>query len=114
MKSNVLSWEAALKKVCNPGLYGYSPGNVPIGEILATLDFKIWAKKVIGINCYFTQSEDIKKFQLTVYCSRQEAYRIPGCGIDFFSCPVGSLYRLKISRHKTGNVYFLSATTAPN
>ncbi|MBN8880468.1 MAG: hypothetical protein J0I32_23190 [Sphingobacteriales bacterium] len=107
MAVNVLSWNEALKRGHEPRLYSYAAGDIPLGNVEATLDFKIWAQKVMGIGCYFTKMETGKKFLLTVYCHRSGAYKINGSAIDFSSCPTNELYQLIIrSDFKSGRIYF--------
>lgn len=91
MRGNVLSWQAAIRRGYRPNLYGYAAHTVPVGEVQAVLDFKIWAKKVMAINCYFTQTGTGLPFQLTVYC-QQGKYGVQD--LDFAVCPVNRLYRL--------------------
>ena len=109
MKGNVLSWESALQNGHDPRLYGFKPGDVPIGEFEAILDFKIWAKNVIAISCYFTKAGSGEKFQLTVYYSYKGAYRINGCDLDFYSCPVANQYSIKVSLVNGKKIVFSSA-----
>ncbi|TXJ24906.1 MAG: hypothetical protein E6Q24_15270 [Chitinophagaceae bacterium] len=97
MAGNVLSWARALQMGYEPRLYHYQPGDVPMSEVDAVLDFKVWAKKVMGINCYFTQASTGKKFQLTVYLNKGKGnYRLTNGEVDFSQCPCGVLYRLRI------------------
>ncbi len=63
MENNVLSWNIALEKGLEPRLYPYTAEHVPVGKYEAVLDFKIWAKKAMGICCYFTQRNTGIKFQ---------------------------------------------------
>lgn len=58
---NVYSWFQAINDGYNPNEYSHV--GVPVGTYRATLDFKIWAKKVSAITCYFTIKENEKKFK---------------------------------------------------
>ncbi|MEJ0103727.1 MAG: hypothetical protein WDO19_14745 [Bacteroidota bacterium] len=92
MAGNVLSWPSALRMGYEPWLYSYMAGDIPTGEFKAVLDFKIWAKKVMGINCYFTQAGTGKKFPLTVYPSATtKAYKAGSNRINFYDCPTSQL-----------------------
>jgi hypothetical protein len=98
MAGNVLSWARALRMGYEPRLYHYQPGDVPTSEVEAVLDFKVWAKKVMGINCYFTQVSTNKKFQLTVYLNKEKGnYRLTNGEVDFSQCPCGALYKLRVA-----------------
>lgn len=110
MTTNVLSWSVALDKGFEPSEYPYAFDKVAFGEYEAILDFKIWAKKVMGICCYFTQVASGKKFQLTVYCKgRTGAYKIGNCDIDFTSCPIGTAYRIKVGADQRKKIVFENA-----
>lgn len=95
MSCNVLAWNEALNRGHLPRLYGYTPGEIPTGEFCAVLDCKIWAKKVIGINCYFSHFDTGQKFQLTVYFNlSSKGYYINSGNVDFSSCAIGKVYYL--------------------
>lgn len=106
MAGNVQSWQQAIKAGHEPMLYYYTAWAAPAGELLAVLDFKIWAKKVMAINCYFTEVQTERRFQLTVYC-RYGRYRIND--IDFTSCPVGRVYRIRAGIDTKGRLKFTGA-----
>lgn len=110
MPGNVLSWGVALRKGFEPGLYEFTPEAVPLGMVEAVLDFKIWAKNVMGINCYFTDVATRKKFQLTVYLSnRLRLYRLGSGEIDFYDCPTERIYRIDTEVGKSGKIMFVNA-----
>lgn len=84
MESNVLAWNVALEKGYEPRLYSYATADVPLGVYEAALDFKIWAKKAMGIGCYFTQKDTGAKFQITVYLRQTDkAYLLDEGSVDF-------------------------------
>jgi hypothetical protein len=110
MAGNVLSWNAAIKKGYEPRLYPFSSDQIPLGEYDAILDFKIWAKKIMGINCYFTQTNTGKKFQLTVYCTRKTSvYKINSYEIDFVQCPIEQVYEISVCANEKKKVLFKKA-----
>jgi hypothetical protein len=97
MERNVLSIRAALEKGYEPRLYSYDAGRIPLGEIDAVLDFKIWSKRIIAINAYFTKKGTGDKFVVTIYCNHKTGrYSLPGSTVDFGGCPVACLYRLRV------------------
>jgi hypothetical protein len=109
---NVKSWSIALEQGCQPREYPFSNDAVPLGVILAVLDFKIWAKKTMGIGCYFSEEKTGRKFQLTVYRDKSDhRYRIKDCPLDFACCPAGPgyLYRLEVQLNGKGNVTLYGA-----
>lgn len=106
---NVLSWNEALEENYEPRDYSYQKEEIQIGEYPASLDFKIWSKKVNGITCYFTNQETNEKFQLTVYRNADREYKLIDCDIDFAECPIEDLYKIKIAENKKGNIKFIAA-----
>ena len=83
---------------------------VPTGQFEAKLDFKIWARKTMGICCYFTQQRSGRKFKLTVYRrNNDERYMLDGCEIDFTTCETGILYMVSVEINGKGNIAFRNA-----
>lgn len=105
-----MSWGVALEKGYEPRLYPYTIEHVPLGEYEAVLDFKIWAKKTMGICCYFTQEESGIKFQLTVYrMPTDKLYMINGCDLDFTVCAANALYLITVGLNGKQNITFKNA-----
>lgn len=97
MGPNVLLWNQALRMGHQPALYPFIATLVPTGEFEAVLDFKIWAKKTMGICCYFTQQSSGRKFQLTVYRRKKdERCMLDGSEIDFTTCETGASYIISV------------------
>jgi hypothetical protein len=109
MARNVLSWSVAVKSGFEMRLYPYAFEEVPLGEYEAVLDFKVWAKKIMAIGCYFTHALSGKRFQLTVYCKGTGLYKIEGSTIDFTECPIKRKYRLKVDADQKKRIVFKSA-----
>jgi len=110
MAGNVLSWGVAINQGYEPRLYPYVGDEIPVGEFNAKLDFKIWAKQVMGICCYFTHEETGIKFQLTVYCKQRTGiYKIDGCEIDFTQCPVEHIYHICVVANEKKRIIFKNA-----
>ena len=110
MESNVLSWQQALRLGCEPRDYPYATEAVPLGVLTARLDFKIWAKKAIGLNCYFTCMESGKNFQLTVYRRHDgHSYMLDMGTVDFRTCPAPGIYKIETGLNGKGNIRFIAA-----
>jgi len=108
---NVLSWRVALDQGLEPRVYPYTADKVPIGTMQAKLDFKIWSKKTIGINCYFTSQSTGQKFQLTVFRNElTKEYIIKGGTLDFAICPIEIVYQIEVGVNAKQRVLFLAAT----
>ncbi len=110
MESNVLSWNTALERGYEPKLYPYTVDHIPIGEYMATLDFKIWAKKAMAVCCYFTQADSGRKFQLTVFRRQKDKlYALNESNLDFKFCNSNCLYNVSVSLKENGKVVFKNA-----
>jgi len=108
---NVLTWRTALDQGFEPRDYPYAAEKVPVGTLQAKLDFKIWSKKAIGINAYFTAVPGGQKFQFTVFRNElTKEYALKGGKIDFASCPTGVFYGIEVGVNEKQRVLFLSAS----
>jgi hypothetical protein len=110
-KRNVLTWLQALRAGWEPGDYHYTFDKVPVGRYLVNLDFKIWAKKVMAVNCYCTLVNSGVKICLTVYCREQSGqYRLAGGTVDFTTCPTQSCYDIEIIADQKKKIQLIRAT----
>jgi hypothetical protein len=108
--SNPISWQQALDQGYNPRDYSYHKEDIPIGEYLATLDFKIWSK-VQGITIYFSKVDSNQKFQLTVFRNHGDReYTLEAC--DFRDCPIKKQYYITVEINSKGNIKFSKAKAA--
>lgn len=107
-ESNVMSWNPALEIGLEPRNYSYYIKDIPLGEYEAILDFKIWAKKAVGISCYFTRVDTGQKFQLTVF-RRQDNRQYTLQEVDFRSSPIGVTYKLSVAINSKNNIKLSSA-----
>lgn len=108
---NVYSWNPALDAGCNPRDYSYLPEDIPKGKYLVKLDFKIWAKKAVAINCYFTKVGSGEKIILAVYRDyKTEKY---ACGeIDFSKSPTDKAYNIEVKYNSKGKPKLTNASIA--
>lgn len=104
MERNVFSWNVAINNGHQPRLYSYAVEDIPLGTYVARLDFKIWAKKVLAVSCYFTQVSTGIRFQVTVYAQRDGVYHLPGDELDFTVCPIDREYSVCLQLSRVGNV----------
>lgn len=105
MERNVQSFGMAINSGYNPLDYIFDPEKILVGEYDAVLDFKIWSKRIIGINCYFTKLLTKEKIQLTVYGNKNTGmYVVPGTAIDFTSCAVGIVYHISVTKNSKGKI----------
>lgn len=108
---NVYSYQQALSKGYEPGLYTYQAKNIPIGTYKAKLDFKIYAKKAIAVTCYFSLELTDVKFALTVFRlkSGKREYKLPNCDADFKTCVTDQIYEIEVAKNSKGNIKFVNA-----
>ncbi|CAN5165971.1 hypothetical protein BH11BAC5_BH11BAC5_44030 [soil metagenome] len=110
MERNVFSRGVALNKGYKPGLYTYDAVLIPMGEYIAVLDYKIWSKRIIAINCYFTKLDEGNKFVVTVYCNNKTGRYSPyGSSVDFAICPLNAQYLIGISKSKSDKIALVKA-----
>lgn len=93
--TNVCTWAEAARRQLPFGLFTYDQAKIPAGEITAELQFKIWSKKLMAVNCYFRAVESDEQFMLTVFCNRR-GYYLHNQTLDFATCPTNVLYRIRI------------------
>ncbi len=106
----MISWNIALEKGYEPRLYPYTAEHIPVGEYEAILNFKIWAKKAVGISCYFTQKETGVKFQVTVFRRQTDRlYRLNKNDIDFTTCDINSIYKITVVINNISRAIFKNA-----
>ena len=108
--ANVYAWNEALTNGCEPREYPYK--DAIVGEIVAKLDFKIWAKESVAVVCYFTDQESGKKFQLSVFRLKDKSYRLKDVPIDFTTCPIEENYLLTIETNTKGNPFLKDCVLA--
>jgi hypothetical protein len=111
MASNVCTWKAARAAGWQPGLYSYQ--EVPLGQYLAFLDFKVWAKQVMAISCYFTVAGAERKILLTVYCNGAGVYQVCGSTVNFATCPTGRMYRIEVRANQKKKIVLVRAELLP-
>lgn len=67
METTVLEFFAGLEAGHEPKNYLYAKTDIPIGAFAATLDFMLWSKSGLTVNCFFTLTDSGKKITLSVY-----------------------------------------------
>jgi hypothetical protein len=113
MKKNVCSFKVAIGKGYEPRLYVYDAETIPLGTLKASLDFKIWSKRILAINCYFTKIDTDERFVVTVYCNHEMSrFQLSDSTVDFSRCPTGEIYRLQIIKNEKGKVLLEKAEPA--
>ncbi|HEY9259494.1 hypothetical protein [Chitinophaga sp.] len=113
MNENVNTFLQALDAGYEPREYLYEAHYLPIGDVCALLDFKIWTKNAAGITCFLSENDTGKKFRLTVFRRKDNhEYKLDDGIVDFRNCPVGTLYHLVTEKNGSGNIMLRRATIA--
>jgi len=110
MEGNVMSFGVAIKKGFEPGLYSYDPKKIPLGEYAAVLNFKIWSKRIMAINCYFMKTQTGEKFVVTVYCNYKTGrYNAADLLVNFAECTIDVIYLIRVEKNNKGGIILIKA-----
>ncbi|RFS26772.1 hypothetical protein DVR12_03020 [Chitinophaga silvatica] len=105
MSVNVITYVTAVNAGKEPKAYAFDVHQIPTGEVISRLDFKVWTKKSSGVTCFFCEPDTGRKFRVTVFKDKHsEEYKLYKGELDFRECPVGKLYRLRIEKNSNGNM----------
>jgi len=103
----VLGFYPALEAGFEPRNYSWTTEDVPVGEYEAKLDFMIWSKKQVAINCYLTGLNSGQHFRLTAYRNKAEDYMAGAIAVR--SLPFGSVLLVTIELNGSGNPKWTNA-----
>jgi len=106
-ETTVLGFYPALEAGYEPRNYSWTTEDVPVGEYEAKLDFMIWSKKQVAINCYLTTPNSGKQFRLTAYRNKAEDYMAGAISVRFL--PFGSVLLVTIDLNGSGNPKWTNA-----
>jgi hypothetical protein len=105
--TTVLGFYPALEAGYEPRNYSWLTENVPVGAYEAKLDFMIWSKKQVAINCYLTSLVSGQHFRLTAYRNKAEDYMAGDVAIRFL--PFGSVLLVTVELNGSGNPKWINA-----
>ena len=97
----------ALEAGYEPSNYSWTTEDVPVGEYEAKLDFMIWSKKQVAINCYLTTPNSGQHFRLTAYRNKAEDYMAGAIAVRFLS--FSSVLLVTIELNGSGNPKWTNA-----
>jgi len=102
METTVLEFFPALQAGHEPKNYSFLKEEIPLGAYPATLDFMIWSKSGLTINCFFTLADSAKKISLSVYkkSSRQGRYMAGDTEVRYL--PFGTELELILELNEIG------------
>jgi hypothetical protein len=100
-ETTVLGFYPALEAGYEPRNYSWLTEEVPVGEYEAKLDFMIWSKKQVAINCYLTIPNSGQHIRLTAYRNKAEDYMAGATTVRFL--PFGSVLLVTVELNGSGN-----------
>jgi len=73
-KKTVIGFKSALEAGFQLQNYSWSADVVPVGEYGAVLDFMIWSKKCVAVDCFLTTAVNGTQIRLTAYRNQADDY----------------------------------------
>ncbi|MBB2147332.1 hypothetical protein [Pedobacter gandavensis] len=113
-ETTVMGFFPALEVGYEPKNYSFYKEDVPIGVYLAKLDFMLWSKTFMAINCFFTIKESGKKISLSVYKKTgvDDLYLAGETEIRFV--PFGAIMQLSVESNLNGKPVLKDAIVEEN
>ena len=101
-ETTVMEFFPALEAGYEPKNYSFQKEDVPTGSYLAKLDFMLWSKTYMAINCFFTIKGSGKKISLSVYKKpgEDDLYLAGETEIRFVS--FGAIMQLHVESNQNG------------
>lgn len=113
-ETTVLEFFSALEAGHEPKNYSYYKEDVPIGNYKAKLDFMLWSKTYVAINCFFTVLESQKKISLSVYKKAGEDGLFLAGELEVRYVPFDSVLQLNIEANQNGKPILVNAVVEGN
>lgn len=107
-EKTVTGFKPALEAGFQPQNYSWLPEIVPVGEYEVILDFMIWSKKLVAIDCFFTTVSDHRKIRLTAYRNQGEDYMVGDIVVSYLS--LGTRLVISVVLNNKGNPKWKNAT----
>lgn len=92
----------ALEAGFDPKNYSYAKEDITPGTYSAKLDFMLWSKSGLTINCFFTLSDSGKQISLSVYRKAANQGRYLAGEIEVRYLPFGTLLELTVEANELG------------
>lgn len=104
----------ALEAGYEPKNYSFFKEDVPVGSYVAKLDFMLWSKTYMAINCFFTIPGSLKKISLSVYKKPGEEGLFLAGETEIRYIPFGSMVCLVVEANQSGKPVLKEATVEGN
>lgn len=100
----------ALEAGYDPKDYAYKKEEISTGSYIAKLDFMLWSKSGLTINCFFSIESSGKKISLSVYqkAANQGSYMAGDTEVRYL--PFGTSLMLTVERNELGKPRLTAAT----
>lgn len=82
--------------------YSYAKEDITLGTYAAKLDFMLWSKSGLTINCFFTLPDSGKKISLSVYRKASHQGRYLAGEIEVRYLEFGTLLELTVEANELG------------
>lgn len=104
----------ALEAGYGPKDYVYAKADIPIGTFTATLDFVLWSKSCLTVNCFFTLLASEKKITLSVYrkAANQDRYMAGETEVRYL--PFGTQVEMTIATNELGKPLLVDMKLSKN
>ncbi|WP_316827851.1 hypothetical protein [Pedobacter miscanthi] len=102
METTVLELTPELEITLEPKNYPYGIGDVPLGTYAAKLDFMLWSKSGLTINCFFSLPDSHQKISLSVYRKAVNQGRYLAGETEVRYLPFGILLELTVEANELG------------
>ncbi|NQX38413.1 hypothetical protein SAMN05421820_101433 [Pedobacter steynii] len=113
-ETTVLEFFPALEAGYEPKNYSYYKEDVPLGSYKAKLDFMLWSKTYMAVNCFFTIIKSQKKISLSVYKKPGEDGLFLAGELEVRYVPFGSTLQLVIDANQNGKPILFDAFVEGN
>lgn len=113
-ETTVMEFFPALEAGYEPKNYSFYKEDVPVGSYIAKLDFMLWSKTYMAINCFFTISSSGKKISLSVYKKAGEDDLFSAGDTEVRFVPFGTVMYLVVESNQNGKPVLTSAIVHGN
>ncbi len=104
----------ALEAGYEPKDYAYAKADIPIGTFAATLDFMLWSKSGLTVNCFFSLNDLGTKITLAVYRKAANQDRYMAGEIEVRYLPFRTQVELTIASNELGKPLLVDMKLSKN
>jgi len=101
--TTVLSYNTAVIAGYEPRNYSWNKAVIPTGGYIVCLDFMIWSKKQMAINCYFTVKDSGTKITLSAYRNRYTQHKYLAGKTEMRFISFNTVMEINVQLNSMGN-----------